>query len=253
MTRLKRQPTWYITQRVGSVAELTPLDIYQQPAAFPEFRHPQCQCSVAAPCSGRFVCSAPDHVGSRIVPWCTGACDEVERELGPDVCDSCWQAYDTLLTELEVFHMRTAKDVLTFLERVEEMRTAQKECNTAGASEHTHLRAANLEKIVDKLLGKLLHVGKDDDPVCAWKWAKDYGRHGALEGVLRYRKSEIMALVGKTVRFGEVLGKHSDVSYTIDFEDFTLLERRPVLVDLATVSGVDPIEQYRCNLEEENA
>jgi hypothetical protein len=55
-------------------------------------RHPLCRCKV--PCAGRFSCGSVHHRGSRWVPYCVGAADDLEHELGIELCDGCWCKHD---------------------------------------------------------------------------------------------------------------------------------------------------------------
>lgn len=51
----------------------------------------------------------------------------------------------------------------------------------------------------------------------------DCGRQGHLEGVFATDEAFISKLIGKTVEFGEVLGKHSDIHGELKEKDFTVL------------------------------
>lgn len=55
------------------------------------------------------------------------------------------------------------------------------------------------------------------------KFYRDFGRSGELMGVCVAHREEIEAAIGKSVYFGEVLGKHSDVQITLEESDFTIL------------------------------
>jgi hypothetical protein len=52
-------------------------------------RHKACACPV--PCQQRFQCEAPDHVGRRATPFCSGQADE-----HLSWCDACWSRIHTL-------------------------------------------------------------------------------------------------------------------------------------------------------------
>lgn len=54
-----------------------------------------------------------------------------------------------------------------------------------------------------------------------YKFSRGFGRMGILDGVFTATEKEIDEIVGETVHFGEVLGKHSDIHVTIRKEDFT--------------------------------
>lgn len=51
----------------------------------------------------------------------------------------------------------------------------------------------------------------------------DCGRMGELEGLFIAYQSDIDALVGTEVNFGEVLGKHSDITATIEEGDIKVV------------------------------
>lgn len=51
----------------------------------------------------------------------------------------------------------------------------------------------------------------------------DCGRNGDLEGIFIATQEEVDNLIGQTVYFGEVLGKHSDVYGEIEAGEITLL------------------------------
>ncbi len=57
-----------------------------------------------------------------------------------------------------------------------------------------------------------------------YKFYKDYYRQGDLSAILIVDEDELKDAVGKEVCMDEVLGKHSEVVYTIDEEDFTPIE-----------------------------
>ncbi|PPA87931.1 hypothetical protein C4A76_10670 [Brevibacillus laterosporus] len=53
-----------------------------------------------------------------------------------------------------------------------------------------------------------------------WKFYWDWGYSGGLAGLFVASENEIQALVGKSVYFGEVAGKHSEVYGTLEQGDF---------------------------------
>jgi hypothetical protein len=76
----------------------------------------------------------------------------------------------------------------------------------------------------------------------------DCGRSGSVEGVFIAEEETVNKAIGKEVSFGEILGKHSDVSGTLDKDDLsvrevsqeTLEEIEKIFGD--TVSGYNPLE-----------
>ena len=58
-----------------------------------------------------------------------------------------------------------------------------------------------------------------------WKFSEDYGRYGEVEGLFIATKEDIdKFLVGKDINFGEILGKHSNVSISFEKKDFKCLD-----------------------------
>ncbi len=84
-----------------------------------------------------------------------------------------------------------------------------------------------------------------------YKFYVDYGRNGNVEGIFIAEKCEVEELYGKEVYFGEILGKHSEVSITCAPEQFTVLSEDPDFVSKCvetlgegTVSGNNPITRW---------
>lgn len=50
----------------------------------------------------------------------------------------------------------------------------------------------------------------------------DCGRMGNLTGLFIAEEDEIKAIIGKNLYFGEVLGKHSEISGKLDSEDLII-------------------------------
>lgn len=57
-----------------------------------------------------------------------------------------------------------------------------------------------------------------------WKFDADCGRVGSLSGLIAVSQADIDNIIGEDVYFGEVLGKHSDITVRIGLEDFTLID-----------------------------
>jgi len=66
-----------------------------------------------------------------------------------------------------------------------------------------------------------------------WKMKFEYGRQGTVEGLFVAADEEVASLVGQTMSFGEILGKHSDVEVGLEACDF-----RKIDVDAETVAKV---------------
>lgn len=85
-----------------------------------------------------------------------------------------------------------------------------------------------------------------------YKFYCDCGRMGDLEGIFLADSSEVDALVGKTVYFGEVLGKHSDIRVEITGKNVWLLTDDEDFISKAveyglSCSGYDPVWYYEMN------
>jgi len=82
-------------------------------------------------------------------------------------------------------------------------------------------------------------------------FAVDMGRSGELTGLFVTTQSELKSLYGRYVYFGEVLGKHSDVSVTLAEEHFTVKSDEQDFVEKvmnivadggSTISGYNPFD-----------
>jgi len=90
-----------------------------------------------------------------------------------------------------------------------------------------------------------------------WRWEVDCGRMGSLEGLFIEDEEELKALQGKEIYLGEVLGKHRDITYTFNMYECTevgcTVEELEVLVKIlggGTLSGINPLQEYKWNLED---
>ena len=54
-----------------------------------------------------------------------------------------------------------------------------------------------------------------------YKFYWDCGRMGSLEGVFVAEETELKAAIGKTIDFGEALGKHSEIDGPLLDKDIT--------------------------------
>jgi len=79
-----------------------------------------------------------------------------------------------------------------------------------------------------------------------YKFRLDCGRMGSLRGVFIASASDVAALIGKTVSFGEVLGKHSDIEENISAKNITLASDDPAAVTLFETlnleTGINPFD-----------
>ena len=85
----------------------------------------------------------------------------------------------------------------------------------------------------------------------------DCGRSGDVEGLFTCEHTDLKQAYGKQVYFGEILGKHSDVSGQLQEKDFTILsedqdfiEKFEAIVGAGTVSGYNPLDYMGSDDEE---
>lgn len=65
-----------------------------------------------------------------------------------------------------------------------------------------------------------------------WKFYWDCGRQGSVDSIFVARESELKEIYGKTVYFGEVLGKHSEVYGDLESSEFSVISDDPKFVEL---------------------
>lgn len=88
-----------------------------------------------------------------------------------------------------------------------------------------------------------------------WRFYWDCGRQGEVEGLFVATEEQINKITGKSVYFGEILGKHSEVYGTIEEGEITKIDISPEAVEEVskhlgnTWSGYNPLEyiQYPCD------
>lgn len=80
-----------------------------------------------------------------------------------------------------------------------------------------------------------------------YKFHFDCGRYETLEGIFVAEDSEMEELVksGRTVNFGEALGKHSEVYGPIEDGDYTEITKDQnfiqKMIDLDIIMGLNPV------------
>ena len=84
-----------------------------------------------------------------------------------------------------------------------------------------------------------------------YKFSWDCGRMGVLTGLFIAEESEIDALVGKHIYFGEVLGKHSEISGKLEAGDLEVksddqdfINKLIKIMGDGTISGFNPLDYY---------
>ncbi len=70
-----------------------------------------------------------------------------------------------------------------------------------------------------------------------YKFNADCGRGGYLNGIFIETSDRVEKIIGRTVYFGEVLGKHSDVEIDIEAGNIELASDRPE--DIEVVERLD--------------
>lgn len=88
--------------------------------------------------------------------------------------------------------------------------------------------------------------GDSDEGIYRFHW--HCGRQGDLDGLFVASKEEVDNLIGKTVYFGEVLGKHSDIYGTIEPGEITLVNDAPEFIAIfkenSMSTGFNPLEYF---------
>ncbi len=81
-----------------------------------------------------------------------------------------------------------------------------------------------------------------------YKFYWDCGRMGELAGVFVATSAAVAGIQGKSVYFGEVLGKHSEIEGTIEASDISLVSDDPAVVAVIEQhnlsSGFNPLDYY---------
>lgn len=80
---------------------------------------------------------------------------------------------------------------------------------------------------------------------------------GYLDGIFIADEDSVKEVIGKEVYFGEVLGKHSEISGILEESDLEIIDLPDELVDIlleklgSTISGYNPLSYYDEYSEEE--
>lgn len=91
-----------------------------------------------------------------------------------------------------------------------------------------------------------------------YKFFWDCGRMGDVEGLFIATSEDVEDSIGKNIYFGEILGKHSEISGKLGSEDLTLLscdvDKLNWLEGIAgkNISGFNPLEYIDEYEEDEN-
>lgn len=86
----------------------------------------------------------------------------------------------------------------------------------------------------------------------------DCGRQGCVNGLFIADKSYVESCIGKSVYFGEILGKHSDIYGTLDeadleskTDDQEFINKFIEIMGDGTISGYNPLEYIEEEDEDE--
>lgn len=85
-----------------------------------------------------------------------------------------------------------------------------------------------------------------------YQFRKDFGRMGFIDGLFLARPADIEKIMGKTIYFGEALGKHSEIECEINETNIELKCDDKALVDRIflsfnhslTLCGYNPLDYY---------
>jgi len=84
-----------------------------------------------------------------------------------------------------------------------------------------------------------------------YKFSWFCGRMGDLDGIFVAEDSDVEALIGKNIYFGEVLGKHSEIHGILDAGDVVVksddqdfIAKFIEIMGDGTISGFNPLDYY---------
>lgn len=82
-----------------------------------------------------------------------------------------------------------------------------------------------------------------------YKFEWDVGRAGAVVGVFAASPEDVEEVIGKTVYFGEILGKHSQVHGVLEEIDLTVISENPEFIkewenSTGGTVGYNPLDYY---------
>lgn len=90
-----------------------------------------------------------------------------------------------------------------------------------------------------------------------YSMAVDYGRTGSVNGLFIADQKDVDKIIGKEIYFGEILGKHSEVEFTMKREYLSVVSDDVYLVTLLeklcgkTISGYNPVNIWEENIAED--
>jgi hypothetical protein len=93
-----------------------------------------------------------------------------------------------------------------------------------------------------------------------YEWSWDQGRGYDAEGLFVASEEELKPMLGRDIYFGEICGKHSEVTLSFDMEDFTIksddqgfIEQLIAIVGggSRSISGYNPLEYFEDQRDDE--
>lgn len=86
-----------------------------------------------------------------------------------------------------------------------------------------------------------------------YRFTQSYGRMGDLKGIFVAEESEINAIIGEEIFYGEVLGKNSEIISILQKEDLEILSEDQKFIkkfiEIIENFGFNPLDYYN---EDEN-
>lgn len=89
------------------------------------------------------------------------------------------------------------------------------------------------------------------------KFTWDCGRGGDISGLFIWDEEDYNKILGKRIYFGEILGKHSEISGTIEEADLTIISEDQDLINKLLINfpnynlcGYNPLDYYEEDNEE---
>lgn len=88
-----------------------------------------------------------------------------------------------------------------------------------------------------------------------YKMDVEYGRQGDVTGIFLADGEDVQEIIGHELYFGEILGKHSEVVFSLEQGDLKLATNNPIAVDIfrryKLDSGYNPFNYLPEEEEEE--
>jgi len=92
-----------------------------------------------------------------------------------------------------------------------------------------------------------------------YEFGVNCGRMGDLDGMFIADEEEVNKIMGKNIYFGEVLGKHSEISIDLEEEHLTVktddqdfITKFIEIMGAGTISGYSPLDYYDPEMDSDN-